>query len=108
MLQVYDIGHRFHLVAQAIGQAAQACSGEPQVPSELRDTIDKLDRHADSTRDILLSGDQARIRKLIAEMDRLAERARRVCANVPQLSGQMKGAVSHLCSQIVELKRDVQ
>lgn len=103
-----NIQRRFHLLEQAIGQAAEASSAEPQLPSELRDSIQRVDRLGDTARDILQSGDQARIRKLLADMTTSAERARRVCTNLPQLSAQIRGAVSHMVSQIQELKRDVQ
>jgi hypothetical protein len=107
MLQANDIQHRFHLVQQAIGQAAQACSGEPNLPSELRDSIQRLDRHSDTAPEVVFSRDELRLHKLVREMDRLAERARQVCVNIPQLSPQMRGAVSYMHSQIMELKRDM-
>ncbi|MDR7050775.1 phage shock protein A [Duganella sp. 3397] len=103
-----NIQRRFHLLEQAIGQAAEASSAEPQLPSELRDSIQRVDRLGDTARDILQTGDPARIRKLLADMTTSAERARRVCTNLPQLSAQIRGAVSHMVSQIQELKRDLQ
>jgi phage shock protein A len=107
MPQSNDIEHRFHLVEQAIGQAAQASSAERNLPSELRDSIQRVDRLSDSAREIVRSQDAARIRQLIADMASLAERAKRVCTNIPSLSAQMKGSVTHMHSQIQELKRDV-
>ena len=106
MLQMNDIVHRFHLLEQAIGQAAQASSAERELPSELRDSIQRVDRLSDTAREILLSQDPHRILTLIRELELLAERARRVCINLPHLSAQMKGSVSHMHSQIMELKRD--
>lgn len=106
MPQTNDIQYRFHLLEQAIGQAAQASSAERELPSELRDSIQRVDRLSDSAREILLSQDPQRIRTLIREMELLAERAKRVCTNLPHLSAQMKGSVSHMHSQIMELKRD--
>jgi hypothetical protein len=108
MLQINDIQHRGHLLEQAIGLAAQACSSEHNIPRELRDSIQRLDRHADTARAVLLSQDAPRIDKMVADMERLAERARQVCINVPRLSAQMKTAVTHMYGQIQELKRDVQ
>ena len=107
MLQANDIPHRFHLVEQAIGQAAQACSGERDLPSELRDCVQRLDRQSDAMREVLFSKDEPRLHKQVNEMDRLAERARQVCVNIPRLSPQMRGAVSYMHSQITELKRDM-
>jgi acyl transferase domain-containing protein len=108
MLQINDIQHRGHLLEQAIGLAAQACSSEHNIPRELRDSIQRLDRHADTARAVLLSQDAPRIDKMVAEMERLAEKARQVCINVPYLSPQMKTAVTQMHGQIQELKRDTQ
>jgi len=103
-----NLQRRFHLVEQAIGQASEASSAEQHLPSELRDSIQRVDRLGDTAREVLQSGDQARIRKLVTDMTASAERARRVCTNIPQLSAQIRGAVSHMASQIQELKRDLQ
>ena len=108
MLQASDMRHRFHLLEQAIGEAAQASSAERNLPSELRDSIERVDRLSDTAREILLSHDDQRIRKLIADMDALAQRAKRVCTNMPQLSAQLRAAVGHMLDQIAELKRDLQ
>ncbi len=107
MLQANDIQHRFHLLEQAIGQASQACSAERHVPGELRDSIQRLDRQSDTAKEVLLSQDQLRIHKLMREMERLSERARQVCINVPQLSSHTRGAVSYMHGQVLELKRDM-
>ncbi|MCU6498689.1 hypothetical protein LPN04_12885 [Rugamonas sp. A1-17] len=107
MLQANDIQHRFHLLEQAIGQVAQACSAERSVPSELRDSIRRLDRHSDTAMAVLLSQDQPGIHKLMHDMERLSERARQVCINVPHLSAHMRGAVSYMHGQLMELKRDL-
>ncbi|MYM86696.1 hypothetical protein GTP91_05805 [Rugamonas sp. FT82W] len=107
MLQANDIQHRFHLLEQAIGQASQACSAERSVPGELRDSIRRLDLHSDTAKEVLLSQDQPRIHKLMHDMERLSERARQVCINVPHLSAHMRGAVSYMHGQLMELKRDL-
>jgi hypothetical protein len=87
--------------------AAQAASAEPGLPRELRDCIELMDRHADNAREVLQSADDARVRKLVRDLEILAERARRICNYIPTLSGQIKGAVTHMHSQIQELKRDM-
>jgi len=107
MQQINDIQHRGHLLEQAIGMAAQACSAERNMPAELRDSIQRLDRHADTARAVLMSQDAPRIAKLVGDLERLAERARQVCLNVPHLSAQLKNAVMQMHGQIKELKRDI-
>jgi len=63
MLQANEIQRRFFIVERAIGEAAQACSAERDVPSELRDCIQRLDRQSDLAREAIQSRDELRIRK---------------------------------------------
>jgi hypothetical protein len=107
MLQTTEIERRFRIVEQAIGQAAQACSAERNVPGELRDCIHRLDKQSDLTRQILQSSDASKIRKAVDELEVLGERAKRVCSNVPQLTPQMKSAVHHMHGQLSELKQEL-
>ena len=107
MLQAQEIQHRFHLVEQAIGQAAQACSAERNVPSELRSCIQRLDQQSDLAKEAIRSNDEPRIRKMVDDLEHLGDRARRVCSNIPQLTPQMKSAVSYMHSQLSELKHDL-
>lgn len=107
MLHTDDIARRLRLVEQAISQAAQASSAELQLPSELRDCVQRIDRLSDGARAVLQSGDAARVRKLVSDMLALAERAQRVCANIPHLSAQIRSAVHHMLSQVMELQHDL-
>lgn len=107
MLHTNDLEHRFQFVARAVGLAAQAASAEPGLPKELRDCLAQLDKLADLARELLPAADEARIRKLVRDMEVQADKAKRICNYIPTLSGQIKGAVSHMHSQIQELKRDL-
>lgn len=108
MLETNEIQHHCQLLEQAIGQAAQACSAERAIPKELRDSVERLDRHADTARAVLQSKDDARIDRLLGEMALLAERAQRVCQNVAQLTAHTKSTVTHMHRQIQELKHAMQ
>jgi hypothetical protein len=107
MLHPNDIQHRFYFVERAVRLAAQAASAEPGLPRELRNCLELMDKHVDDAREILQAAEEARVRKLVRDLDLLGERAKRICNYIPTLSGQMKGAVSHMHSQIQELKRDM-
>ncbi|MYM65540.1 hypothetical protein GTP45_01660 [Pseudoduganella sp. FT55W] len=107
MLHINDIQHRFYFVERAVRLAAQAASAEPQLPRELRDCLERLDKHTDNAREVLQTLDELRIRRLINDMDVLAERAKRICDYIPTLSAQIKSAVTHMRSQMQELKRDM-
>lgn len=107
MMHTNDLEHRFYFVERAVRLTAQAASAEFGLPKELRDCIEQMDKRADQAREVFQSADETRIRKLVRDMDLLADRAKRICNYIPTLSGQIKGAVTHLHSQIQELKRDL-
>ncbi|WP_296001883.1 hypothetical protein [Rugamonas sp.] len=107
MLQANEIQRRFHSVEQAIGQAAQACSAERDVPSELRDCIQRLDRQSDLVRQVIQTRDEPRIRKMVDDLEQLGDRAKRVCASGATLTPQMRSAVLHMHDELSELKHQV-
>ena len=107
MLQEYEIRQRFNRVERAIGEAAQACSAERNLPGELRDCIHKLDRQADAAQQVMAAYDVARLRKMVDDLRVLGERARRVCSNMPALTPQMRSAVQHVHDELAELKQDL-
>jgi hypothetical protein len=99
-----EIRSRLSSIQLAVGQAAQALSAERNLPGELRDYIQKLDRQSDRITEILALRDLARIVKLVGDMELLGARARRVCGSGLPLSGQMKSAVNHMHDELVEFK----
>ena len=99
-----EIRSRLSSVQLLVGQAAQALSAERNLPGELRDYIQKLDRHTDRISEILALRDRARIAKLVTDMELLGARARRVCSSGLPLSGQMKSAVNHMHDELVQFK----
>lgn len=107
MLPTLEIHHRFQLLAQAVGQAAQACSGERLLPAELRSSVQRLDQQADRLGELLATADSAQLQRLMAEMQVLVERARQVCLNVPQISAHTRSAVLAVQSQLQELQSDL-
>jgi hypothetical protein len=100
-----EIRSRLGSIQLAVGQAAQALSAERNLPGELRDYIQKLDRQSDRICEILALGDPARIVKLVADMELLGARARRVCTSGLPLSGQMKSAVNLMHNELIDFKQ---
>lgn len=105
MLGEQEIRSRLSSIQLAVGQAAQALSAERNLPGELRDYIQKLDRQSDRISEILALRDPLRIVKLIDDMELLGSRARRVCTSGLQLSGQMKSAVNRMHSELFDFKQ---
>lgn len=100
-----EIRSRLNSIQLAVGQAAQALSTERNLPGELRDYIQKLDRQSDRIGEILALRDPARIVKLVADMELLGARARRVCTSGLPLSGQMKSAVNFMHNELIDFKQ---
>ncbi|WEF30630.1 hypothetical protein [Pseudoduganella chitinolytica] len=105
MLPEQEIRNRLSSLQLAVGHAAQALSAERHLPGELRDYIQKLDHHSDRIAEILALHDTRRIAKLIADMELLGARARRVCSSGLPLSGQMKSAVNHMHNELIDFKQ---
>ncbi|HEX8606919.1 MAG TPA: hypothetical protein VF774_30040 [Pseudoduganella sp.] len=100
-----EIRSRLNSIQLAVGQAAQALSAERNLPGELRDYIQKLDRQSDRIGEILALRDPARVVKLVADMELLGARARRVCTSGLPLSGQMKSAVNLMHNELIDFKQ---
>jgi hypothetical protein len=100
-----EIRSRLNNIQLVVGQAAQALSAERNLPGELRDYIQKLDRQSDRIGEILALRDPARIVKLVADMELLGARARRVCTSGLPLSGQMKSAVNLMYNELIDFKQ---
>ena len=107
MLQANEIQRRFSSVEQAIGQASQACSAERNVPGELRDCIERLDKQADMAKDVIQSNDENRIRQMVDDLEQLGDRAKRVCSSGADLTPQMKSAVNHMHHELSALKHQL-
>lgn len=107
MMQTNEIKQRFSMIEQAIGQAAQACSAERDVPSELRDCIQKLDRQSDLAKEVVQSDDQMRIRKVVDDLEQLGDRAKQVCGSGAKLTQQMKSAVLRVHDELSRLKHQL-
>lgn len=107
MMQTKEIKQRFSMIEQAIGQAAQACSAERDVPSELRACIQKLDRQSDLAKEVMQSDDPMRIRKVVDDLEQLGERAKQVCGSGVKLTQQMKSAVLRVHQELSQLKHQL-
>lgn len=100
MLQQNEMRVRFHSLQSAIGQAAQACSAERNLPGELRTCIQKLDKQSDAMVGLMAGSDGERIQRILNEMEVLGKRAKTVCGSGLPVSGQLKSAVNHLHGEL--------
>lgn len=106
-MQTNDIQQCFSTVEFTIGQAAQARSAERDIPRELRDCIQRLDKQAELVREVILLRDEVRIRKMVDDLEQLGERARCICCGGAKLTQQLRFAVLHMHDELCALKHRV-
>lgn len=107
MLQAKEIQQRLNSVELAIGQASQALSAEPNIPGELRDCIQRLDKQSDLVQEVIQSRDAMRIRKMVDDMEDLGDRAKKVCSSSANLTPQIKNAVMRVHDELSDLKHQL-
>jgi acyl transferase domain-containing protein len=107
MLQENEMLRRLTTIEQAIGQAAQAASADRDVPGELRDCLQRLDRQSDQAKQVLASHDEGRIRKMVHDLEELGDRARQVCRSGAQVTPQMKSAVNRMHDELSDFKKQM-
>ena len=108
MQQSPEILRRFSAIAEAIGQAAQACSADRDVPNELRVCLQKLDKQSDLARTVLQSQDEGRVRKLVADLEHLGDRAKLVCVSGANVTPHMRVAVMRVHDELSALKHQLE
>ena len=107
MLQANEIQQRFTSITHAIGAAAQACSADNDVPSELFGAIQKMGKQSDQAVTAFMSFDPERIKKMVADLEQLADRAKQVCSNGGNVTPHMKMAVNQMHDQLSSLKKQM-
>lgn len=107
MLQENEMLRRFSTIEQAIGLAAQAASADRDVPGELRDCLQRLDKQSDKARLVLATHDEGRIRKMVDDLEELGDRARQVCRSGAPVTPQMKSAVNRMHDELSDLKKQL-
>jgi hypothetical protein len=107
MLQANEIQQQFTAITQAIGEASQACSADRDVPSELFNSIQKIGKQSDQAMAAFLSFDPERIKKMVFDMEQLADRAKQVCSNGGNVTPHMKVAVNQMHDALSSLKKQM-
>lgn len=107
MLQANEVAQRFDSIEQAIGQAAQLCGQEQELPMDLKDCLNQLDQQKSSVRQAIDSHDDARIRQAVDNMESLGDRAKQACGAAPNLTPELKSAVLQVHDTLSDLKHQL-
>lgn len=104
MLQANEIEQRFTHIRQTIGEAEQACKKASDVPSELRDVINRLVRETEQASAVIESNDQSRIIACVDALEDLGDEAKRVSRSEAHMNAQLEAAVTRVHAALSDLK----
>lgn len=106
MLQRAEIEQRFSQVRQVVNQAEEACRSNQDVPTEIRDCIDKLARETGRAQNLMGSSDQSGMIECIDALEAIGDEAKRVCKNVHP-SPQVQSMVMRVHDELSNLKHQL-
>jgi phage shock protein A len=107
MLQANEVARRFGAIEQAIGQAAQLCGKQQEMPMDLKDCINQMDQQKSAVRQAIDTHDDTRIRQAVDQMESLGDRAKRACGTASSLTPEMKSAVLKVHDELSDLKHQL-
>lgn len=107
MLQTSEIQQRFNHIEQTIGQATQACSNSPDIPSDLKQCISELDQQASQARQVLQSQDEDQIIACVDDLEELGDRAKFACEQASSVDPDVRDAVMQAHRELSDLKHQL-
>ncbi|MCG5077989.1 hypothetical protein [Paraburkholderia tagetis] len=107
MLRASEIQMRFSHLQQTVSEASRTCHAVTTIPEDVMNWVDELDKVCKSARNIMLSRDEARIRRCVEDLEQIGDRAQRACQQTGGLNARIKDAVSSMRSELSDLKRQL-
>lgn len=106
MLHTSDIQQRFSHVQQVVNQAQQALRDDQDVPSEIRDCIQKLADETDRAQAVMRSNDESNMIQCIDDLEAIGDEAKRVCTST-RPSPQVQSVVIRVHDELSNLKHQL-
>lgn len=108
MMQVSEVRKKFNQVEQFIHQAAQACQKSKSASTEIKASVENLDKQSGETKAKLQkSEDEASIRQYVDELDVLVDKCKSACEKDTQIDQETKNAVIKASKELSELKHQL-
>jgi uncharacterized coiled-coil DUF342 family protein len=107
MLQSNEIQQRFTNVEHAVHQANQACQGGTNIPRDLQDCVQQLDRQTSQATQVIQSQDQTRIIQCVDDLEQLSDRAKEVVERSRNVDGGVRDAIMQAHRELSSLKHQL-
>ena len=107
MMQANEIQKRFSNIERSIAQASKACRSNADMPQEVKDCVQQLDRQTDKARQELQSQDETRIRQCVDQLEELSDRAEQTAESAEGVDDQVKSAIMQAHSELSNLKQQL-
>lgn len=106
MLQSAEIKQRFSHVQQVVNQAQEALRNDQNVPTEIRDCIEKLASETDRAQSVMQSNDESGMIQCIDDLEAIGDEAKRVCTST-RPSPQVQSVVVRVHDELSNLKHQL-
>ena len=107
MMQVNEIQRHFSNIERSVDQVTQACRSERNIPQDLQECVQQLDRQTEQARQVLQSQDESRIRQCIDNLEQISDRAEHAIERANDLDDGVKRAVMQAHSELSSLKHQL-
>ena len=105
MIQASEVRKKFSQVEQSIHQAAQACQKSQSASSEIKASVENLDKQSNETKAKLQkSEDEGSIRQYVDELDVLVDKCKNACDKDGKIDQETKNAVNKASKELSDLK----
>ncbi len=107
MMQANEIQKRFSNIERSIAQASKACRSSNDIPQELKDCVQQLDRQTDQAKQELQSQDETRIRQCVDQLEELSDEAEKAAERANNVDDQVRDAIMQAHSELSNLKQQL-
>ena len=107
MLQASEIQTRFSHLQRTVSETSKTIHADSAIPKDLMSCMDELDKECKSAKKIMSSRNEGRIRQCVDDLERMGDRAERVCHDTDGLHHRVMDAVSAMHLELSDLKRDM-
>jgi len=107
MLQAKEIEKKFMQIQNEIGAASKLCLNDKAVSSTLKDSLTRLNKKSILAKEALQDNDEAKIIKIVDELEMLGDEAERFCLKDTHITSDVREAVETVHRDLSNLKRQL-
>ena len=107
MLQAKEIQKKISQIENEIGMAAKACLTDAATSPQLRDSLTRLNKTSGLARQAAQDNDQAKIVKMVDELEMLGDEVDRFCQKDTHVTSNVRETVGRVHRDLSTLKRQL-